>query len=86
MLAEGRPGLAVDCSFSEEADGEEVEDDFSAASFSEAALITGLTEKRHKYSIWRRISNERVLINLRVSVRRGIKKLHSMNICGPLGK
>lgn len=45
MLADGRPGLAEDCGFSEEADGEDVEDDFSAASFSEAALITGLWRK-----------------------------------------
>ena len=45
VLADGRPGLAEDCGFSEEADGEDVEDDFSAASFSEAALITGLWRK-----------------------------------------
>lgn len=35
--------------FSEER-GEEAEDDFSAANFSEAALITGLQRRIHAYS------------------------------------
>ena len=72
-LAEGRPGLAEDCGCSEAVEGEETDDDFSAASFSEAALITGLRGYGDEYLM-------KGFLSIQEFPYRGIEKPHSLNI------